>query len=123
MTYTGGNKEEGSSKSSNKLLIIVATCGGGGVVVIAVIIIWVVLRCKRSTPDDCNSLVGDAMPDEGGGSKREQCELKLTDAQGENICLVEDKGISNQGMDQTTFWYLNPVLFKHSDFLIERNTT
>ena len=78
--------------------------------VIAVIIIWVVRRCKRSTPDDGNNLVGDAMPDEGGGSKRERRELKPTDSQDENIGLVEENGISNLGMDQTTVWYLNPRL-------------
>ena len=50
------------------------------------------------------------MPDEGGGSKGEPWELKPTDSQDENIGLVEEKGISNLGMDQTTFWYLNPRL-------------
>ena len=66
--------------------------------VIAVIIIFVVSHCKRSNTVGSNSRVGDAMPDEGSGSKRERYELKPTDSP-ENIVLVEEKGISNQGME------------------------
>ena len=97
LSYAGGNKEEGSRKSSNLPLIIGVTCGA--VVVIAVIIILLVFNCKRSTPGGSNSRVGDAMPNEGSGSKRERYELKPTDSQEENIVLVEEKGISNQGME------------------------
>ena len=97
LSYAGGNKEEGSSKSSNLPLIIGVTCGA--VVVIAVIIILVVFHCKRSNPVGSNSCVGDAMPDEGSGLKRERYELKPTDSPEENIVLVEEKGISNQGME------------------------
>ena len=97
MSYTGGNREEGSSKSSNLPLIIGVTCGA--VAVIAVVIILVVFHCKRSNPVGSNSRVGDAMPDEGSGSKRERYELKPTDSPEENIVLVEEKGISNQGME------------------------
>ena len=97
MSYAGGNKEEGSSKSSNLPLIIGVTCGA--VVVIAVIIIFVVSHCKRSNTVGSNSRVGDAMPDEGSGSKRERYELKPTDSPEENIVLVEEKGISHQGME------------------------
>ena len=78
MSYTVGNKDEGSSKSSNLPLITGVTCGA--VVVIAVIIILVVFHCKRSTPGGSNSRVGDAMPDEGSGSKRERYELKPIDS-------------------------------------------
>ena len=97
MSYTDRNKDEGSSKSSNLPLIIGVTCGA--VVVIAVIIILVVFHCKRSTPGGSNSRVGDAMPDEGSDSKRERYELKPKDSQEENIVFVEEKGISNQGME------------------------
>ena len=97
MSYTDGNKDEGSSKSSNLPLIIGVTCGA--VVVIAVIIILVVFHSKRSTPGGSNSRVGDAMPDEGSDSKRERYELKPTDSQEENIVFVEEKGISNEGIE------------------------
>ena len=97
MSYTGGNKEEGSSKSSNLPLIIGVTCVV--VVLIAVVIILVVFHCKRSTPGGSNSRVDDAMPDEGSGSKRERYELKPTESREENIVLVEEKGISNEGME------------------------
>ena len=97
MSYRGGNKKEGSSKSSNLPLIIGVTCGA--VVVIVVIIILVVFHCNRSTTGCCNSRVGDVMPDEGSGSKRERYDLKPTDSKEENIVLVEEKGISNKGME------------------------
>ena len=97
MSYAGGNKEEGSSKSSNLPLIIGVTCGA--VVLIAVIIILVVFHCKRSTPGGSDSRIGDAMPDEPSGSKRERYELKPTDSKKQNIVLLEEKGISNQGME------------------------
>ena len=89
--------EEGSSESSSLPLIIGVTCGA--VVVIAVIIILVVFHCKRSTPGGSNSRVGDTMPDEGSGSKRERYELKPTESREENIVLVEEKGICNEGME------------------------
>ena len=89
--------EEGSSESSSLPLIIGVTCGA--VVVIAVIIILVVFHCKRSTPGGSNSRVGDAMPDEWSGSKRERYELKPTESREENIVLVEEKGICNEGME------------------------
>ena len=97
LSYTGGNKDEGSTKLSNLPLIIGVACGA--VLVIAVIIILVVFHCKRSTPGGSDSRIGDAMPDEPSGSKRERYELKPTDSKKENIVLVEEKGISNQGME------------------------
>ena len=89
MSYAGGNKEEGSSKSSNLPLIIGVTCGA--VVVIAVIINFVVSHCKRPNTVGSNSRVGDAMPDEGSGSKRERYELKPTDSREENIVFSGGK--------------------------------
>ena len=89
LSYAGGNKEEGSSKSSNLPLIIGVTCGA--VVVIAVIINFVVSHCKRSNTVGSNSRVGDAVPDEGSGSKRERYELKPTDSGEENIVFSGGK--------------------------------
>ena len=67
--------------------------------VIAVIIILVVFHCKRSTTRGNNSRVGNTMPADEGGSKRERYELKPADSKEENIVFVEEKGISNEGIE------------------------
>ena len=66
--------------------------------VIAAIIIVVSSHCKRSTPHGNNSRVGNTMPADESGSKRERYELKPTDSKEENIVFVKEKGISNEGI-------------------------
>ena len=63
---------------------------------IATIVISVVFHCRRSNPRDTNS---DRMPAEGSGSKRERYELKPTDSKDKDIVSVDEKGISNEGME------------------------
>ena len=76
---------------------------------IATIVISVVFHCRRSNPRDNNR---DGMPADGNDSKRARYELKSEDSKDKNSRFVEEKGINNEGMEETAHWYLHSPLAK-----------
>lgn len=89
--------DEGSKSSTNLPLIIGISCGA--VVILAVLAICVVFHFKRSSSPHSISRVGDEMLTDEAPPIREKYELKPTTSKEENIIWMEEKGLSNKGME------------------------
>lgn len=92
-------KEKESSSETKLPLIIGVSCGVFVVIAVFTICLVYVFKWKRSTQFGSNDGVWSDKPADECNSRREKYELEVKYSKDKELILVEEKGISNEGMD------------------------